>query len=416
MPPIEPVYVGYDAVEELLAYCKTNNLNRFTLIADSNTYPALGEKVETALKGANYEVKTVLLEGDEVIASAEYVLDVLINALEGDCTFISVGSGTITDITRFTSHRSGRPFIAMPTAPSVDGFTSMGAPLVLRGVKQTIICQAPLAVFADLKVMSEAPHRLIAAGYGDMVGKIASLADWSLGKLLWEEPFDEAIYKRSEAAIERCLTRSEEIGKNTPEGVQHLMESLIESGFCMMEFGSSRPASGAEHHASHYWEMQLLLQGKPAILHGAKVGFALIGVARQYAKIREIDRAELMNRLEAATLPDRAEEVATIEQAYGRVAKGVIDTHGAFLDMTEETFDVVKQRIADKWDAIQEVAAKVPTPEIIIDYLQKAGAPTDADTLGLGDAAVPPGFQYGHYLRDRFTVMKLSRILDVPLG
>lgn len=416
MPPIEPVYVGNDAVNELLQYCKANNLNRFTVIADNNTYPALGEKVDKALNDAGYEVKTIVLQGDEIIADTEYLVHVLIEALQGDCTFIAVGSGTITDITRFTSHRSGRKFISMPTAPSVDGFTSQGAPLVLRGVKQTIICHAPVAVFADLDVMSKSPQRLVAAGYGDMIGKINSLADWSLGALLWEEPFDESIYKRSEGAIEACLTNSEKIGQRTPEGVKLLMDSLVESGFCMLEFGTSRPASGAEHHASHYWEMQLLLQKRPAILHGAKVGFALIGTARQYAKIREISREQMMERLEAATLPDREAEVATINEAYGPVAETVINTHGAFLDMTEEKFDQVKQRIADNWDKIQEIAEKVPSPEKITEYLEQVGAPTTPQTLGLGEEEIKPGFEYGHYLRNRFTVMKLSRILDVELG
>ncbi len=39
------------------------------------------------------------------------------------------------------------------------------------------------------------------------------------------------------------------------------MEGLIEAGFCMLDFGNSNPASGAEHHMSHYWEMKLLREG-----------------------------------------------------------------------------------------------------------------------------------------------------------
>ncbi len=84
--------------------------------------------------------------------------------------------------------------------------------------------------------------------------------------------------------------------------------------------------------------------------------------------------------------------------------------------MTEEKFDEVKQRIAANWDAIQQIAAKVPAPEIIKGYLDRAGAPTDPAALGLDASAVKPGFEYGHYLRNRFTVMKLSRMLDVELG
>jgi glycerol-1-phosphate dehydrogenase [NAD(P)+] len=76
---------------------------------------------------------------------------------------------------------------------------------VLNGVKQTIVSQPPVALFADLDTLCNAPYKMIAAGYGDMIGKITSLADWKLGKLVWDEPFDEAIFKRSQGAIESCI-------------------------------------------------------------------------------------------------------------------------------------------------------------------------------------------------------------------
>jgi glycerol-1-phosphate dehydrogenase [NAD(P)+] len=413
MTKIDPIYVGHDATQQLIAYCQQRGLKRFCMVSDENTYTALGKTVEAALKTANLDIKSLVLTGKEIIADEHYLVHVLIHAPLGECTFISVGSGTLTDITRFCSHRTGREFICMPTAPSVDGFTSVGAPLVVGGVKTTINCQAPVAVFADLDTMTNAPHRLVAAGFGDMIGKITSLADWKLGRLLWEEPFDPAIYRRSEAAIEQCVNHAEEIGQQTEAGVRYLMDALIESGLCMLDFGNSRPASGAEHHASHYWEMKLLQEHRPAILHGAKVGYALMLVAERYAKLRAISRQDMLNRLEGATLPDSATEEATIRAGYGALADDVIKEHAAFLKLDEKGFDTIKQRIAEQWDAIQEVAAHVPPPEQIKAYLTAAGAITDAKTLGLGEDEVPLGFQHGHYLRNRFTVLKLNRILGL---
>lgn len=415
MTTIDPIYVGKDASGQLLKYCAEKRLNRFALIADTNTYKALGEQVDSALRGNGYDVTSIVLTGDEVIADARYLLDVLVRAPLGPCTFISVGSGTLTDITRFASHRTGRSFIAMPTAPSVDGFTSVGAPLVINGVKVTIVCQAPLAVFADVDTLTHAPQRLIAAGFGDMIGKITSLADWRLGSLLWEEPFDQDIYRRSEKAIAQCITHAESIGRHEEDGVRGLMDALIESGLCMLDFGNSRPASGAEHHASHYWEMKLLQEHRPAILHGAKVGYALTIVAEQYQKLRLIGRKEMLDRLEDATLPSKDSEIAEIRRGYGALTDDVIAEHAAFLNLNEAGFDQVKRRIAERWDEIQDVAAHVPPPAEIVNYLKQAGAPTDARTLGLGESEVSPGFEFGHYLRNRFTVLKLSRVLGVPL-
>ena len=46
--------------------------------------------------------------------------------------------------------------------------------------------------------------------------------------------------------------------------------------------GNSRPASGAEHHLSHYWEMDALARGRPHALHGQQVGVATPYVAACY--------------------------------------------------------------------------------------------------------------------------------------
>ena len=274
-----PVYIGKETMEKLLEYCGQNRLEKFLLVADERTFAALGRRVEEALSTAGCDVKTVVLAGAEVIADANYVMQVLLNVDGEDRTFLAVGSGTITDITRFVSHRLKAAFISLPTAPSVDGFTSIGAPMIIWGLKETIIAQPPKAIFADLPTLENAPKELIASGFGDMVGKFTSVADWRLGHLVWDEPFDEAIAQRSYEAATDCVRHAAEIGKATEAGVRVLMEGLVESGMCMLDFGSSRPASGAEHHCSHYWEMRLLLEGRPAVLHGAKVGVASIKMA-----------------------------------------------------------------------------------------------------------------------------------------
>ncbi len=415
MASIYPIYIGSDAVAQLAQYCEEKGLNRFALIADENTYQALGEHVEHALKEQGADVVTIVLSGEEVIADEHYLVDAMVRAPLGDCTFLAVGSGTLTDIARFVSHRMGRAFISLPTAPSVDGFPSIGAPLVLSGVKTTILCQPPLAVFADLETLCHAPRRLIAAGFGDMVGKYTSVADWMLGSLVWDEPFDPKIAKRSDVALQSCISHADEIREGGLEGIRKLIAALIQSGLCMLDFGATRPASGAEHHAAHYLEMKLLQENRPAIPHGAKVGMATVHVAALYARIREMTRQEMLDRLEAATLPDRDEEIATITQGYGPLAQGVIKEHSAFLDLTEADLDALKQRISDQWEGIQRVAARVPSPEVVAEHLRRAGAATQPDELGLSQEEVELAYQYGHYLRNRFTIVKLSRVLGLPL-
>ncbi|MBZ0301527.1 MAG: iron-containing alcohol dehydrogenase, partial [Anaerolineae bacterium] len=213
-----------------------------------------------------------------------------------------------------------------------------------------------------------------------------------------------------------CTDHTEDIAQQSEEGMRHLLEALIESGQCILDLGNSRSASGAEHHASHFWEMKLLQEHRPAILHGAKVGFALIQVAKQYARLRALSREEMLDRLEAAALPDRDAEIARIRQGYGKLADDVAKEHGPFLNQTPEDYDRIKKNIAENWDAIQQAAALVPPPEQIRASFQRVGGPVDADELGLSEEEVRLGLEYGHYLRNRFTVMKLSRVLDLPLA
>jgi glycerol-1-phosphate dehydrogenase [NAD(P)+] len=412
----DPIYIGENAVEQLVSYLDAHDLTRCTVVADDNTYAALGKQVDDTLRAqAGYDVTTLVLTGEEIIADAHYLLRVLANSPAAEQTFIAIGSGTITDICRFASHRTRNNFISMPTAPSVDGFTSVGAPLVIDGVKQTLNCHPPLAVFADLPTLQNAPERLIAAGFGDIVGKYTSLADWELGRLLWDEPYDEDIARRARTGLETCVRHADEIATASAEGIRYLMDSLVESGLCMVELGSSRPASGAEHHCSHYWEMMLLQEGRPAMLHGAKVGFATTLILEQYNKIRTMSRREMLDRLETVELPDRENEIAVIRQAYGDVADGVIETQQAFLNLTPEDFDQLKRKIAEHWEDIQAVAAALPATEDVVAALKKVGTPTSAEALGLTADEVRRARSYGHYLRDRFTVMKLSRVLDIAL-
>jgi glycerol-1-phosphate dehydrogenase [NAD(P)+] len=83
------------------------------------------------------------------------------------------------------------------------------------------------------------------------------------------------------------------------------MDGLIETGLCMLDFGQSHPASGAEHHLPHFWELKLLRENRPAILHGLKVGIASIVTTQLYDQVRQIDRTEAADRLAKAQRPDR---------------------------------------------------------------------------------------------------------------
>jgi glycerol-1-phosphate dehydrogenase [NAD(P)+] len=369
--------------------------------------------VAELLSSHHLDCGLVVLDGDQVAADEFQILEVLIHSEPREQTYLAVGSGTITDIVRFASFLTRNPFISLPTAPSVDGYTSSGAALAIGRTKRTLRAHPPVAIFADLDTLAAAPGPMIAAGFGDLLGKFTSLADWRLGHLIWGERFSDSITQRARKALDDGLAHADQIASASVPGIRCLMEALVESGLCIADFGSSEPASGSEHHLSHYWEMKLLRENRPALLHGAKVGVASILVSGIYQMLRSLTRDQVATRLSAAKRPDRETIIQCICDGYGMSADMIIADHSAFLDRYIDEFDGLSRRIVDHWTDIQEIAATVPPPQELADRLRLLDGPVTPPNLGITEQDASLAFTYAHYLRNRFTVLKLGYLLGI---
>jgi len=279
------------ALGQAAPYIEQAGWRQVTLAVDRHTWEAAGQALDEDLREHGILVDVCRFTEDErgdVLADASSILHLLLHVSERTEAIIACGSGTIHDIVRFVAARTDRPFLSVPTAASVDGFTSAGAPLIIAGVKRTIQTKSPEAIFADLTVLSRAPISLTAAGLGDMLGKYTSLADWQVSRDLAGEPFCPAAYELTKEALERCVTAAGELASGSDEGIRLLMEALLISGWSMLAIDHSRPASGGEHHLSHIWEMQSIRMGLKQQLHGAKVGVATVLLSRLYSRLAEL--------------------------------------------------------------------------------------------------------------------------------
>lgn len=314
--PLDVVRVDSGVLKEVPDYLADRGYRSVVLVADSQTYRAAGEKLHGLLEDGQLEVRLVLVppnERGDVVADEQALVHVMLQ-IDPETTdvIVAAGSGTLHDISRFAAYKMSKPFLSVPTAPSVDGFNSKGAPIIVRGEKITIPASAPIAVFADLDVLAEAPSAMISAGFGDMLGKFTSLFDWRYGYLTAGEPYCDTAYAITESALQRCVQQADAIGRKDREGVRILMDALIESGLAMLVFGQSHPASGAEHHLSHYWEMEYIRLQRKQLLHGAKVGVACAVISGLYRRIGEegllpLDE-EIRGRISALPDPDRLRE------------------------------------------------------------------------------------------------------------
>lgn len=370
--PIEAIKIGNDALKEAARFIQRKAYQKVVIVADAQTYKAGVERLAEHLKEKNIPFSVTILKPDEnndVVADEKCLVQALLDIPTEADVLIAFGAGTIHDITRFCATKLKIPFISVPSAPSVDGFTSLGAPLIVRGVKTTFQMSSPIAVFADLTILQSAPREMIAAGFGDMMAKYTSLADWKLGHVAVGEPYCPLSAQITRDALENCVEHAEEIEAGDQKGVRILIEALIKSGLAMLLFGQSHPASGGEHHLSHYWEMEFLKLGRPAVLHGAKVSVATLLLA------------DIYNR-EFLELITEEKNMENIDDPF------------------------IVKNIQEHLPVIQSIYEEIPQPERLREILEKLnGAVTPAE-LGISEELVNRSLQEAHHLRNRFTALK----------
>lgn len=315
---------------------------------------------------------------------------------------IAVGAGTIHDLTRYLAYQRGISFISVPTAASVDGFVSVVAAMTWKGMKKTMPAVAPVCVLADTDIFGKAPYRLTASGISDLMGKYTALTDWRVCHVLFDEYFCQSVYDLEMEAVQEVEHVLDEIKNGEPEGMEKLMYALLLSGLAMQMTGNSRPASGAEHHVSHLWEMAVINRPTDA-LHGEKVSAGLLLVAEYYENIRRaIENGSLR------IVDGRAYETELLQQTFG--AKGKYEDvlrendPNLMADIDLADFEAKLPRIAKELE-------KLPDADVLRKKLAKAGCVTTMEEIGLDRNLKDLTLRLCPYVRRRLTLLRLGKLL-----
>ena len=153
-------------------------------VADANTWKVAGETAMALLQGDGRKVDRYMADASSPIVHADdHAVQTLVDALRGSKAtgLLAVGSGTINDIAKSAATASGCPQVTVATAASMNGYPSAIAALTVNGVKVTEPCRPPVAIVADPHFLATAPAAMTGAGFGDLLSKNASTADWLLG-------------------------------------------------------------------------------------------------------------------------------------------------------------------------------------------------------------------------------------------
>ena len=314
---LKAVKVGQGALEELPALLNELGFKSLYLIADSITNKIAGERTMEILNAAG--IKATIRVLTHAAFDEATVGELLIHKPDDCDVCVAVGTGSINDMTRFFSFRCGLPFITVATAAPMDGFASSIAALNVENLKTTFPAQPPTAIIGDTDILKNAPYSMIAAGLGDLLGKFTCLADWKLARVINGEHYCEKVVELVEQCVADVLRDADKAKDRDPKVLGDIMEGLVLTGVAMSLYGNSRPASGCEHHMSHYWEMMFEQQGKRPVPHGTQVGVGTVLILKLVEELLKTD-VDFAAARKSAENYDRTAWENNIRVAYGPAA------------------------------------------------------------------------------------------------
>lgn len=398
-PEIELV-IAEDALPRLAGRVASERWSGALLVMDPNTRQAAGADVARELSQAGVDVHELVFEQREgLLAGRDEVRRVRERIADGRA-LIAVGSGVITDIVRYAAHQADREFLSVPTAASMDGYASSMAALELDGVKVTYPARAPRAIYADPRVAAAAPPALTRAGIGDLLAKASARTDWLAAHLLCGEPFDPQVAQRVQGPVSVARSSVPELLAGDPAAIEALLKGLVESGIAMAIFGSSRPASGCEHHASHFWDLLAARGRRPHAPHGLQVGYATHFAMR------------LQRFAFAGSVSSLAHPSAPADPLGADARDWLGDPSAEIVEAVAEKRRFVEERAsrwpADQpaWEAVRaQIAPALSQSREIERALALAGIPAEPGYLDVDERTLRATFRHATRLRARYTTV-----------
>ena len=404
------ISIGEDVTAQLIEFIKGEfgDGAKGYIICDDNTHRASEKMIDAVTGGGLCEVVKLDINSSH---ADEFMIEDCEKILDGKPIdyIIAAGSGTIHDLTRAVAYRKSVPFISYPTASSVDGFVSAVVSVTKKnGMKTVLYAIAPIALFADTDVLAAAPKRLTASGAGDILGKYIALADWRISNLLTGEyickPIMEIVYyaadKAKDSLVEYDKNKS---GENYKKLCTDLLDALVISGLCMQYNGNSRPASGAEHHVAHFFEMGMIL--KTDCLHGENVGVGSVLCAELYHKFANSKNIKFIENQDI--------DHDMIKDCYKELYEEIVkeNTPNTVANVTAEIF-------YNNLDEIKNIISEIPTKEELAELLDILGGIKDVDGIGAYDLKCERSeierlaFKFAPYVRNALTLLKLMRCVE----
>ena len=390
---IDVVDIGRGAIGRLFE--SAGKYENILIVADSNTYGVCGEDVR-AILGEKVKSLCIFDTADILVPDEAATAAVREKMTEKTDLILGIGSGVINDICKYVSFFSGIDSGIVATAPSMDGFASSGAAMILGGMKVTETTHAPALIIGDTDVLCRAPAEMIRSGYADIIGKYSALCDWKLSHLINGEYLCAEVYELVLEKTNLIRSLAKDIAARKEEAIEELMRDLVLIGVTLTLLSTTRPGSGSEHHLSHYFEITGILEDKPYFLHGTDVGYSTVVTARLREEIRSFATPKF------SSVSDELREKC-YEKIYGRLAPEVSELQRSAGRYANPVNDVYRE----KWDEVVGILSECPTAAEIEEMLTDCGFDLSLFEKMYGAEKIQNGIWFGKDLKDRYSVLWL---------
>jgi glycerol-1-phosphate dehydrogenase [NAD(P)+] len=171
---MKTIQIGHDLITDL-SHCIRSLTpgRRILLISDNKEILYRGQPIKPMILhvlSEEFSIEHLVIEhhkpDEDIHAEMGYIPEITDRILGAgknrqksvDCV-VAVGSGTITDLSKYALHQSGVdiPLLVVQTMLSVNAFTDGVSVLFEKGVKRTLPSRYPTALVLDLDLVREAP-------------------------------------------------------------------------------------------------------------------------------------------------------------------------------------------------------------------------------------------------------------------
>lgn len=317
-------------------------------------------------------------------------LNLVKDAALGFDLILALGSGTVGDLCKLTCSQNNIPYVIFASAPSMNGYLSKNASILIDGHKKSLAATLPVAVFCDLEVLAAAPERLIKAGIGDSLCFYSCWFDWYLSHKLLGTDFDESLFLQMRDDMDYLVKNYERFELQDEELLALLIKILLKSGQMMTKAGGSYPASQSEHLVAHVLEMKYG-DKMGDILHGQQIAVTTLSCVKLQEELLKKGRVEF-------GYDDGLEEKLTAYFAVD-VAKQCVEEFGKKVALVKSF---------DNWEESRKDLSDIIVGE---SELRKIFEHFDVGCLckefGISDQDYEESITYARFIRDRFTCLDL---------